>query len=133
MNSKHRLALLATIFGSGIVFLDGSVVTLALPKISSDLGASFSQLQWIADGYLLSLSSLILLGGSLGDIFGRKKIYLFGLAGFALTSLLCGLSPHVGFLIGFRIIQGIFGAMVVPGGLAIINTNFPREERGKAI
>jgi EmrB/QacA subfamily drug resistance transporter len=133
MNSKHRLALLATIVGSGIVFLDGTVVTLALPKISSDLGAGFSALQWIADGYLLSLSSFILLGGSLGDILGRRKVFLFGLYGFGLFSLLCGLSPNSEVLILFRILQGVFGALLVPGSLAIINTNFPPEERGRAI
>jgi EmrB/QacA subfamily drug resistance transporter len=126
-------ALIATILGSGVVFLDGTIVNLALPKIAVGLHAHFSDLQWIADGYLLSLSSLILLGGSLGDIFGRKKTYLIGLAGFGAVSLLCGLSPSVGFLIAFRILQGIFGALLVPGGLAIINTNFPREERGAAI
>lgn len=127
------MALIATIIGSGVVFLDGTIVNLALPKISHSLNAQFSDLQWIADGYLLSLSSLILLGGSLGDIFGRKRIYLIGLAGFGALSLLCGLSPNVGFLIAFRIIQGVFGALLVPGGLAIINTNFPRSERGMAI
>jgi len=131
--SKKNLALLATIIGSGVVFLDGTIVNLALPKISLGLHANFSDLQWIADGYLLSLSSLILLGGSLGDIFGRKRMYLLGLAGFGTVSLLCGLSPNVGFLIAFRMLQGIFGALLVPGGLGIINTNFPREERGAAI
>jgi EmrB/QacA subfamily drug resistance transporter len=131
--SKRTLALVATILGSGVVFLDGTIVNLALPKISQGLHAHFSDLQWIADGYLLSLSSLILLGGSLGDIFGRKKVYLIGLTGFGIVSLLCGLSPNAGFLIGFRILQGVFGALLVPGGLAIINTNFPREERGAAI
>jgi EmrB/QacA subfamily drug resistance transporter len=131
--SKRTLALVATILGSGVVFLDSTIVNLALPKISIGLHASFSDLQWIADGYLLSLSSLILLGGSLGDILGRKRMYLAGLAGFGVVSLLCGLSPNVGFLIGFRILQGVFGALLVPGGLAIINTNFPREERGAAI
>lgn len=131
--SKRTLALVATILGSGVVFLDGTIVNLALPKISSGLHAHFSDLQWIADGYLLSLSSLILLGGSLGDILGRKRVYLTGLVGFGAVSLLCGLSPSVGFLIGFRILQGVFGALLVPGGLAIINTNFPREERGAAI
>jgi EmrB/QacA subfamily drug resistance transporter len=106
---------------------------LALPSISKDLGASFAALQWIADGYLLSLSSLLLLGGSLGDILGRKKIYLLGLYGFGALSLLCGLAPNSEVLILFRILQGFFGALLVPGSLAIINTNFPREERGKAI
>jgi EmrB/QacA subfamily drug resistance transporter len=128
-----QLALLAAIIGSGIVFLDGTVVNLALPSISHDMHAGFSSLQWIADGYLLSLSALILLGGSLGDIFGRKKIYLLGLAGFGLASLLCGLSPNKEFLISFRIVQGIFGALLVPGALAIINTNYPKQERGGAI
>jgi EmrB/QacA subfamily drug resistance transporter len=131
--SKRTLALIATIIGSGVVFLDGTIVNLALPKISHSLNAGFSDLQWIADGYLLSLSALILLGGSLGDIFGRKKTYLIGLAGFGLVSLLCGLSPNVETLIGLRFLQGIFGALLVPGGLAIINTNFPREVRGAAI
>jgi EmrB/QacA subfamily drug resistance transporter len=131
--SKRTLALVATILGSGVVFLDSTIVNLALPKISIGLHGHFADLQWIADGYLLSLSSLILLGGSLGDIFGRKKMYLIGLTGFGIVSLLCGLSPSIGFLIAFRILQGVFGALLVPGGLAIINTNFPREERGAAI
>lgn len=133
MNKRQRLTLITTIIGSGIVILDGSVVNLALPKIGSDLHASFADLQWIVDGYLLSLSALILLGGSLGDIFGRKKMYLLGLAGFGLASLLCGLSPNSATLIVTRLIQGIFGALLVPGGLAIINTNFSREKRGEAI
>jgi EmrB/QacA subfamily drug resistance transporter len=133
MKSSRQLALLATIVGSGIVFLDGTVVNLALPSISKDLGASFAQLQWIADGYLLSLSSLILLGGSLGDILGRKQMFLYGLYGFGALSLLCGLAPNSEALIAFRIVQGVFGALLVPGSLAIINTNFPPEGRGRAI
>lgn len=133
MTSKKTQALIATIIGSGIVFLDGSIVNLALPHIATSLHAHFSDLQWIMDGYLLSLSSLILLGGSLGDIFGRKKIYLMGLAGFGTVSLLCGLAPNINFLIGLRVLQGVFGALLVPGGLAIINTNFERAERGAAI
>jgi EmrB/QacA subfamily drug resistance transporter len=131
--SRKTWTLVATILGSGVVFLDGTIVNLALPKISVGLHGHFSDLQWIADGYLLSLSALILLGGSLGDIFGRKRTYLVGLVGFGVVSLLCGLSPSIGFLIAFRIIQGVFGALLVPGGLAIINTNFPRDERGAAI
>src|SRR6476661_4277950 len=108
MNRKN-LALAATILGSSVVFLDGTIVNLALPKIAGSLGASFSQLQWIMDGYLLSLSALLLLGGSLGDIFGRKRIYLMGVVGFAASSLLCALAPSALFLIVFRVIQGIFG------------------------
>jgi len=130
---RKQLVLAAVILGSAVVFLDGTVVNLALPKIGRDLHAGFSSLQWIADAYLLSLSALILLGGSLGDIFGRKRIYLYGLGGFILTSLLCALSPTDHFLITTRVAQGVFGALLVPGALSLINTNFPREERGQAI
>lgn len=133
MSKRQFLALIATIIGSGVVLLDGTVVTLALPAIAKDLGASFSDLQWIADGYLLSLSSLILLGGSLGDIFGRKKVYLIGLIGFGASSMLCGLAPDPTSLIITRMVQGVFGALLVPGGLAIINTNFDSALRGLAI
>ena len=125
--------LVATILGSGMVVLDGFVVNLALPSIQRSFGAQFSDLQWVVDGFLLSLSSLILVGGSLGDIYGRKRLYLLGLYGFTAVSLLCALSPGVPFLIGARILQGVFGALLVPGGLAVINTNFPKEERSKAI
>jgi len=113
--------------------LDGSVVNLALPALHRDMGASFSDLQWVIDGYLLSLSALILLGGSLGDIFGRKKMYIFGLVGFGVFSMLCGFATTPFMLISLRILQGVFGALVVPGGLAIINTNFAPQQRGKAI
>jgi EmrB/QacA subfamily drug resistance transporter len=133
MERRHLYVLLATIVGSGIVILDGTVVTLALPSIAQHLHASFSDLQWIIDGYMLSLSALILLGGSLGDIYGRKRVYLIGLAGFGVSSLACGLAPSVGLLIGARILQGIFGALLVPGALAIINTNFSGPARPTAI
>jgi len=133
MTRAQRLTLLATIIGSGVVVLDGSVVNLALPNIGQDLHVGFAGLQWIVDGYLLSLSALILLGGSLGDIIGRKRIYLMGVVGFGMVSLLCGIAPNAGVLIAMRIVQGIFGAMMVPGALAIINTNFPSSDRGKAI
>jgi EmrB/QacA subfamily drug resistance transporter len=130
---RQALALFATIVGSGIVILDSTVVNLALPHIARGLHASFADLQWITDGYVLSLSALILLGGSLGDIFGRKKVYLIGLIGFGVVSLLCGLAPNAPALIVARFVQGIFGALLVPGGLAIINTNFPAKQRGVAI
>ncbi|HSX27666.1 MAG TPA: MFS transporter [Patescibacteria group bacterium] len=133
MNKLSRLTLLTTILGSGIVILDGTVVNLALPKIGLGLHASFADLQWIVDGYLLSLSALILLGGSLGDIFGRKKVYLFGLAGFGVSSLICGLAPSASMLIMARVLQGVFGALLVPGALSIINTNFAKEDRAAAI
>lgn len=133
MTKRQWLALLATILGSGVVIVDSTVVNLALPHIASSLHAGFSQLQWIADGYLLSLSALILIGGSLGDILGRKRIYMIGLAGFAAMSLVCGLAPTTTLLIVARVLQGVFAALLVPGGLAIINTNFPPAGRGKAI
>lgn len=132
MSRRQFLALIATILGSGIVILDGVVVNLALPNLATGLHASFSGLQWVVDGYLLSLSALILIGGSLGDIFGRKRVYLIGLAGFGLSSLLCGLAPNLQILIALRILQGVSGALLVPGALAIINTNFKPEQRGAA-
>ncbi len=127
------MALITTIIGSGVAFLDGTVVTLALPNIAQSLNTSFSSLQWVINGYSLTLASLMLIGGSLGDIFGRKKIYMTGLAGFGIASLLCSLAPNDVSLIIFRALQGIFAALLVPGGLAIINTNFPKEARGRKI
>ncbi len=132
MDRKTKI-LIATILGSGMVVLDGFVVNLALPSIQRSFGAQFSDLQWVVDGFLLSLSALILVGGSLGDIYGRKKMYLFGLYGFTAVSLLCALAPNIPVLVASRVLQGVFGALLVPGGLAIINTNFPKEERAKAI
>ncbi len=133
MTPTLRRTLLATILGSGVVFLDGAIVNLALPQIAASLHTDFAGLQWVIDGYLLSLSALILLGGSLGDIYGRKKIYFIGVVGFAITSMLCGVAPTIGVLVVSRLLQGVFGALMVPGALAIINTNFSSEQRGKAI
>jgi EmrB/QacA subfamily drug resistance transporter len=130
---RRLLVLIATILGSSIVILDGSIINLALPKIGGNLQVGFSALQWITDGYALSLSALILLGGSLGDILGRKKVYLLGLLGFGVCSLLCAIAPNATALIIARILQGTTGALLVPGALSLINTNFPREARGKAI
>ncbi len=133
MTPLQRKALLAVILGSGVVFLDGSVVNLALPKMALMLHAGFTGQQWVVDGYLLTLSALILLGGSLGDILGRKLVYLWGAIGFGVASLLCAVSPTIEVLVGARLLQGIFGALMVPGALAIINTNFSADLRGKAI
>ena len=131
--NRRFIALLATTIGSSAVILDGTVVNMALPRISDDLHTGFASLQWITDGYLLSLSALILLGGSLGDVFGRKKTYLLGLLGFGVSSALCALAPTVELLIAARVLQGIFGALMVPGALAIINTMFDAKSRGQAI
>ena len=133
LKSREQRVLVATILGSSVVLLDGTIVNLALPKIAENLHAGFSALQWIVDGYMLSLSALILLGGSLGDILGRKKVYLWGMAGFGASSLACAFAPSATVLVLVRIIQGIFGALMVPGALSIINTNFSHQARGKAI
>lgn len=125
-------ALAAVIISSSVAFLDGSVVNLALPALARELHAGFSEQQWVVDGYLLSMSALLLLGGTLGDIFGRKRIYIIGLIGFGLTSLICALMPTAGALVAARVVQGVFGAMLVPGALAIITTNFRPEQRGLA-
>jgi EmrB/QacA subfamily drug resistance transporter len=130
---KQLIALLATTIGSSVVILDGTIVNMALPKIASEMHVGFASLQWITDAYLLSLSALILLGGSLGDIFGRKKVYLIGLVGFGVSSLLCAVVPTVELLIAARVLQGVFGALLVPGALAIINTTFTSEGRSQAI
>jgi EmrB/QacA subfamily drug resistance transporter len=132
MTTHQGRALAAVIISSSVVFLDGTVVNLALPAIARELHAGFAAQQWVVDGYLLSLSALILLGGTLGDIFGRKRIYLLGLAGFGLVSLACAVMPTAGALIAARLLQGVFGALLVPGALAIITTNFAPAERGRA-
>ena len=133
MTRAQKLTLIATILGSGVVFLDGSIVNLALVHIGRSMHVGLSGLQWVMDGYMLSLSALILLGGSLGDILGRKRVYLMGMIGFGVASLLCGLAPNATLLILMRIVQGIFGALMVPGSLAIINTNFGKDDRAAAI
>ncbi len=131
--SQKRLTLVAAILGLAVVIIDGTAVGVALPDIEQDLGATLADQQWIVNSYLLALASLLLVGGSLGDIFGRKRIYLMGLVGFGATSLLCGLAPNVELLIAFRALQGAAGALLVPGTLAIITAAFDADERGQAI
>ena len=133
LGGRQMVALVAVVLGSAVAILDGSIVNLALPKIGQQWNVSYSGLQWISDAYLLSLSSLILLGGSLGDIIGRKKVYLVGVAGFGVMSLLCALSLNVEMLIVLRILQGVFGALLVPGALSIITTNFKAKDQSAAI
>ncbi|OLE02546.1 MAG: MFS transporter [Ktedonobacter sp. 13_1_20CM_4_53_11] len=125
--------LVATILGSSMAFIDGSVVNVALPVIQRDLNATTSDLQWIVEAYSLFLAALILVGGSLGDHFGRRRIFAIGIAIFTLSSIWCGLSPNVLQLILARAVQGIGGALLVPGSLAIISASFSDEQRGRAI
>lgn len=123
----------AATLGSGLTFLDGTVVNVALRTIGGDLGASLAQLQWITNGYLLSMASLILLGGSLGDRLGRRRVFVIGTAWFALASLLCGLAPTAEVLIVARVLQGVGAALLTPGSLAMIQASFRATDRGRAI
>jgi len=128
-----RAVIAAAVLGSGMTWLDGSVVNIALRTIGEDLDASLEQLQWINNGYLVSLAALILLGGSLGDRLGRRKVFVVGTVWFALASLLCGLAPNAETLIVARILQGVGGALLTPGSLAMIQGAFAPDDRGKAI
>lgn len=123
----------AATLGSGLTLLDGTIVNVALRSIGDDLDASLSQLQWVVNGYFLSLASLILLGGSLGDRFGRRRIFVLGAWWFALASLACGLAPTAEVLIVARVLQGVGGALLTPGSLALIQSAFRREDRARAI
>lgn len=128
-----RGVLAATILGSGMAFLDGTVVNIALPRIGAEFDASVAGLQWILDGYLLSLAALILVAGSLGDRYGRRRIFLLGVAWFCLSSLLCGVALNTEMLVAARVLQGVGGALLTPGALAIIQSSFVREDRARAI
>jgi EmrB/QacA subfamily drug resistance transporter len=130
---EGRLAIAAAVLGSGIAFLDASVVHAALPAIEAQFGASVSGMQWIVTGYLLTLGSLIVLGGSLGDVFGRRRMFLLGLAGFGVASLACGVAPSLPALVAARLVQGVTAAALTPGSLAIIRASFRAEDRAAAI
>ena len=133
-NAREKVIILLTMcFALAMVMLDNTVVNVALPTISHKLGAGVSGLQWIVDGYVLAFASLLLTGGILGDRYGRKKMFLSGLAVFTLASLACGLSQNTGQLIAFRAIQGIGAALLMPGTLSIITVTFPAQERARAI
>jgi EmrB/QacA subfamily drug resistance transporter len=132
-SSQGRWVLAAAVLGSGMAFLDGTVVNIALPDIGRDLGASTSALQWISNGYLLTLASLILLGGSLGDRHGRRKIFSLGVALFTGASLLCAIAPNTELLIAARMLQGVGGALLTPGSLAMIEASFRPDDRSRAI
>jgi EmrB/QacA subfamily drug resistance transporter len=130
---NRRFVLVAAILASSMGFIDGSVVSLALPAIRADLGASLVDAQWIANGYMLFLSAIVLLGGAAGDVVGVRNIFAAGIAGFMATSLACALATDAEMLIVTRAAQGIAAAFMVPGGLAIIAKAYPQETRGRAI
>jgi EmrB/QacA subfamily drug resistance transporter len=133
----HRLkrwTLVAMILCSGIIFLQSTVVNVALPSLGRDLDSGLSGLQWIVDGYILTLAALMIPGGSLGDRYGRRRVMIIGLFGFGTTSMACGLAPTTSWLIGLRILQGVAGALLVPGSLALIRATYDDPEaRGEAI
>ena len=135
INPKNsgRWVLLATILGSSLTFIDGTVVNVALPVLQSKLDANVTDVQWVIEGYALMLASLILVGGSLGDKFGRKKLFSIGVVIFTIASAWCGFSRSVDELIIARLFQGVGGAILIPGSLAILSSNFGEGEKGKAI
>jgi EmrB/QacA subfamily drug resistance transporter len=130
---RGRWVLAATVLGSSMAMLDSTVVNVALPTIGRSFGASLGDLQWTVSAYTLTLAGLILLGGSLGDRLGRRKVFLIGVIWFALASALCGVAPNIGVLIGARVLQGIGGALLTPGSLAIIQASFVPEDRPRAV
>ncbi|MGL4173832.1 MAG: MFS transporter [Actinomycetota bacterium] len=131
--ARGRWVLLATVLGSGIASLNATVVNLALPELGRQLNTDLAGLQWVLNGYLLMLAALILLGGALGDRYGRRRIFLLGVAGYAASSVLCAVAPSVEMLIGARILQGAASALLTPGSLAIISASFDPRDRAAAI
>src|SRR5215204_6565314 len=128
-----RWILAATILASSMAFIDGTVVNVALPFLQSDLKATAIGIQWVVEAYSLFLSALLLVGGSLGDRYGRRRIFNIGVIVFAIASALCGIAANIDQLIAARAMQGVGGALLVPGSLALISSSFRKEERGKAI
>ncbi|TFV51517.1 MFS transporter [Blastococcus sp. TF02A_35] len=130
---QARWVLLATVLGSGVAMLDATVVNVALERVGTDLGADFAGLQWTVNAYTLTLAALILLGGSLSDRYGRRRVFLVGVCWFAVASLLCGLAPDIGTLVAARALQGVGGALLTPGSLAIISASFSGPDRAAAV
>ena len=132
-SAPGRWVLAVAVLGSGIAFLDATVVNIALPDIGRDLHASTSTLQWILNGYVLTLAALILLGGSLGDRYGRRRIFVYGTGLFTAASLLCAVAPNAELLVVARLVQGVGGALLTPGSLAMIESGFRPADRARAI
>ena len=133
MAPQKRLVLLAAIMGSFVAGLDATAVNVALPAIRAELGGGLAGQQWVSNAYLLTLGSLILVGGSLGDVFGERRVFSIGVAGFGLVSVVCAVAPTIELLVAGRALQGAFGALLTPSALAVIVASFPPEERGAAI
>jgi EmrB/QacA subfamily drug resistance transporter len=133
VSSRQRLTLIAAILGSGVATIDGTIVNVALPAIEHDLGGGLSAQQWISNLYLLTLGSFILIGGSLADIYGERRVFTLGVAGFGVFSLVCALAPTIGVLLVGRALQGLAGALLVPSSLAVIVATFSPDQRGAAI
>jgi EmrB/QacA subfamily drug resistance transporter len=131
--ARGRWVVAATVLGSGMAALDATVVGIALPAIGRDFHASVSSLQWVVDAYTLTLAGLLLLGGTLGDSYGRRKLFMIGTVWFAVASLLCGVAPSIGVLIAARALQGVGGALLTPGSLAILQASFAQDDRMAAI
>jgi EmrB/QacA subfamily drug resistance transporter len=131
--ARGRWVLFAAVLGSSMAMLDATVVNVALPALGREFGGTLSGLQWTVNGYTLTLASLILLGGSLGDRYGRRRMFMIGVTWFALASLLCGLAPNLPFLVGARMLQGVGGALLTPGSLALMQSSFVPEDRGRAV
>jgi EmrB/QacA subfamily drug resistance transporter len=130
---RQTLILVAAILGTTVVTVDSTVVNVALPAIAEDLGGGLAGQQWTANAYLVTLGSLLLIGGSLGDIFGERRVFAFGVGAFGVTSLACALAPTIEILVAARALQGVAGALLTPAALAVIVANFAPEERGKAV
>src|SRR6266568_1485500 len=129
--SRGRWVLAATILASSMAFIDGTVVNVALPALQTSLNATAVDMQWVIESYSLLLSALLLIGGSLGDHYGRRRIFLIGIALFASASAACGFAATIGQLITFRAFQGLGAALLIPGSLAIISSSFSENERGR--
>ncbi|HZD03947.1 MAG TPA: MFS transporter, partial [Longimicrobiales bacterium] len=132
-SAAGHLALLPCILGSGMAFLDSTAVNVALPTLGRDLGTGFAGFQWVVNAFLLTLGSLVLLGGALGDRLGRRRVFLAGVVVFAGASLACALAPGTGTLVAFRTAQGVGAALLVPTSLALVQATFREEDRAEAI
>lgn len=132
-SARGRWIVAATVLGSSLAMLDATVVNIALPAIGRDLGSGVTGLQWTLSGYTLALASLILLGGSLGDRLGRRRVFVWGTVWFTAASVLCGLAPSIEVLIAARLLQGIGAALLTPGSLALISASIRSDDRGAEI